>query len=154
MEDTPLNVQHIQRVNNGQTLPEKIFVPASQFEFSNSPFTELLTVILKSIPSYPYPTFEFTYKDDDLLKRDSAKTVQPKYPVYSIFYNPRSTNNNLRCSFVTSIHGNRVFNSSDSLKQIHLLKDKGVLELSIRFALEKELSFKEVREATNKYGLF
>ena len=153
MSDTPLNVQHLQIFNNGQPLPEEKNA-ASKFELSTSPFKYLLPVILKPTPYYPDTTFVFTLHFCDLLKRAFVKTIKPKSLSSKIFYNHRSTNNNFRCSFVTSIHGNRVFNYADSLKQIHLLKDKGVLELSIRFALEKELSFKEVREATNKYGLF
>ena len=46
--DTNLNVQHLQRVDNEQHLPEeKQFFPNNQFEFSISPFTGLIPVLLK-----------------------------------------------------------------------------------------------------------
>ena len=47
MADTTLNVQHLQIVDNGKTLPEEQnFVPASQFESSINPFTDLIPVLL------------------------------------------------------------------------------------------------------------
>ena len=55
---------------------------------------------------------------------------------------------------MTSIHGNRVFISDDYLQQLHLLHEKEVLELSLTFAPENKLSFKEVRKLTNEYVLF
>ena len=62
MEDTPLNVQHLQRVDNGQPLTkEQSFVSSSHLELSISPFTDLLPVLLKSNPYYPYPIFGFTF---------------------------------------------------------------------------------------------
>ena len=108
MACTPLNVQHLQRVYDGQPLPEeKNFVPVSQFELSVSPFTDLLPVLLKPTTSYPDPTFGFTFQDDYLLKRDSINTIKLKSPASKIFSNPGSTNKKLRGAFVTSIHGKK-----------------------------------------------
>ena len=91
-------------------------------------------MILKSTTSYPDPTFGFTFKDYDLLKRAFVKTIRPKSSTSKIFYNPESTNNNMRGPFVNSIHGTHVFTSADSLEHIHLLHEQGVLELSLNFA--------------------
>ena len=109
MADTPLNVQHLQRVNNGQLLPKEKNVPASQFELSISPFIDLLHFLLKSTPYYPDPTFGFTFQYYDLLKRVFVNNSK-------VFSNPRSTKKSLRGAFVTSIHGTRVLTSSDTLK--------------------------------------
>ena len=156
MAYTPLNVQHLQRVNNGQTLPEeKNYVPVSQFEFSIiGPFADLIPVFLKFTPSSPNPTFGFTFQYYRLLKRAFVNTIKPKYPASKIFSNPRSTNNKLRGDFVTSIHGNPVFTSADYLQQLCLLHKQGVLELSLAFTPGVKLSLKEVRRATNECGLF
>ena len=155
MANTPTNVQHLQRVDNGQLLTEEQkFVHASQFELYINPFTYHLPVILKFTPHYTYPTFCFTLQYEDLLKRASVKAIQPKSPSSKIFSNPRSTNNKQRGVFVTSIHGTRVFTSDDALKQISLLHMQGVLKLLLTFALEKKSSFKEGRKVTNEYGLF
>ena len=155
MADTPLNVQNLQRVDNGQPLPEEQnSVPTSQFELSINTFTYLLPVLLKCTPYYTDPTFGFTFQYDDLLKRAFVKTIQPKYPASEIFSNPKSTNNKLRGAFVTSVHGTRVFTSADALKQLRLLHEQVVLGFSLTFAPEKKSPFKEVRKATNEYGLF
>ena len=147
MADTPPNVQHFQRFDNGQPLPkEQNFPPESQFEFSISPFKDLLTVILKSTPSSPDPTFGFTFQYDDLLKKAFVNTIKHKYPASKIFSNPRSTNNKPRGSFVTSINSTCAFTSADNLKQIRLLYEKGVLEFPLTFGPENKLSFKEVRK--------
>ena len=155
MTNAPLNVQHLQIVNNGQTFPEeKNFFPASQFELSVSPFTDLIPVLLKCTPYSTDTTFGFTFQDDDLLKISFIKTIKPKYPASKIFSNPRSTNNKQRGAFVTSIHGTSVFTSDDALKQLSLLHMQGVLKSPLTFALEKKLSFKEGRKVANEYGLF
>ena len=125
-----LNVQHLQRVDNGQTIPEEQnFVLASQIELYISNFTDLIPMLLKSTPSSPVPTFGFTSQDDNILKRAFAKTIRPKYPSSDIFYNPRSTNHKPRGDFVASIHGACVFTSSRDLKHVHLLHEQGCLEL-------------------------
>ena len=128
MEDTSLNVQHLHIVDNGQPLPEEQQISrASQFELSISPFTDLLPVIHKSTSSSPCLTFGFTFQYYDLLKRSFVKTIQPKYPDFKIFFNPRATNKNLRGSFLTSIRGIHVFTSDDALKQLHILNKQGGL---------------------------
>ena len=119
MAYTPLNFQHLQIIDNVQTLSEeKNYVPDNQFEFSISPFTDLIPVILKSTPYYPDPIFGFTLQDYYLLKRAFVQTIKPKSPASRIFSKPKSTNNKLRGAFVTSIHGTCVFNSADALKRI------------------------------------
>ena len=124
-EIPPLDVHHIHRVHNGQPLPEEQeFVPASQFELLIIPFTELLPVILKATPSYPYPTFGFNLQDDYLLKRDFIKSIKTKSPGSEIFSNPRYTNKKMRGDFVNSIHGTHVFTSDDPPKQLRLLHDQ------------------------------
>ena len=154
LADTPLNVQHPQKINNGQPLPEEQnFFPTIQFELYISPFTDLIPVLLKSTPYSTDPTFVSTFLDDDLLKRAFVKTIKPKSPSSKIFSNPRSTNNNLRGAFVTSIHGTHVFTSVDAMKQLCILHEQGVLDLSTSFTPENKRSFKEVRKATSEYGL-
>ena len=128
MEDTPLNVQHLHRVNNVKPLPEEQnFPPAINFELYICPFTELLPMLLNSTLSSPDPYFGFTLQDYGILKRAFVKTIRPKYPYSKIFSNPGTTNNNMRGDFSTSIHGTRVFTSSDYLKHLCLLHKQGVL---------------------------
>ena len=103
-------------------------------------------MILKPSPSSTDNSFGFNLQDYDILKRAFVNTIKPKYPSSNISPNPRYTNNNLRDDFVTSIHGNRVFTYADSWKQIRLLHKQGVLELSLTFATENKLLFKEVRK--------
>ena len=104
MEDTPLNIQHLQRVNNINPLPEEQnFVPASQFELYTSTSIDLLPVIIKPNTHSSGPTFGLTLQNDDLLKISFINTIQPKYISSKIFSNPGSTNNKLRSAFVTSI---------------------------------------------------
>ena len=128
MTDIPLNVQHLQKINNGQPLPEEQnFVPAIQFELYISPFTYLLPVLLKYTPSSTDTTFGTTFLDDDRLKITFVKTIKPKSPSPKIFSNPISTNNKLRFAFVTSIYGTHVFTSGDALKQLHQLYDSATV---------------------------
>ena len=128
MEDTPLNVQHLHRLDNIQLLTEEqSFVSASQFELCIIPFTDHLPVLLKSTPSYPFTTFSLTYQDYYILKIAFVKTIKLKYSYSNIFSKPISTNKNLRVSFVNSIHGTFFFTSDDALKQIRLLHYQGVL---------------------------
>ena len=42
-------------------------VPDIQFELSIIPFTDLITVLLKSTTYSPDPNLGFTFQDDDLL---------------------------------------------------------------------------------------
>ena len=127
MADTPLNAQRLRIVDIGNPPPEeqKSF-PDSQFELSISPFTDLLPVLLKSNTYSPNATFGFTYQYNYILKRSFVNTLKSKYLYSKIFSNPRSTNNNLRGGFVTSIHVTCVFTSTDALKQILLLHYQGV----------------------------
>ena len=105
MSYTPLNAQHIHIVDNGQPLPEEQkFVPASQFEFSISPFKYFIHVLLEYTPSYPYPNFWFPFQYYYLLKISFSNTIKPIHPASKIFSNPRSTNNNLRGAILNSIH--------------------------------------------------
>ena len=99
-------------------------------------------MILKPTPYYPDTTFVFTLHFCDLLKRAFVKTIKPKSLSSKIFYNHRSTNNNLIYAFVTLINGIRVLTSADSLKQLNLLHEKGVLEFSLTFAPENKLTYK------------
>ena len=100
--DTPLDVQHLQIVNNGKHLPEEqTLPPENQFEFYISPFTYLLPVLLKSTSYYKDPAFGFNFQYDDILKIYFVNTIKPKYPDSKISYKPLSTNNKLRGSLVT-----------------------------------------------------
>ena len=114
-------------------------IPASKFELYISPFTDILPVLLKFTTYSSHPTFGFTFQNDDILKIFFVKTIKPKYPASEIFYNPRYTKNKLRGSFVTSIHGTRFFTSAGALKNIYILNEQGMLELSLTFALENKL---------------
>ena len=121
MTDTPLNVQHIQIVNNGKPLPEEHFFPTSQFDLSIIPFIDLLPVILKSTPCYSDTTFGTNFRNDNILKRSFVNTIKPKSPASNIFFNPIYTTNNIRGAFLNSIHCTYVFTSADTLKHIRIL---------------------------------
>ena len=84
-------------------------------------------MLLKSTPHYPDITFGLTLQYDYILKIAFVNTVQSKSPASKIFSNPRYTNNKLRGAFMTLIHGTHVCTSTDPLKYIPLLHDKGVL---------------------------
>ena len=74
MADSHLYVQLLQRVNNGQPLPEEqFFFPVIKFELSTSPFTEIITVLLKSTTYSPDTTFVFTLQYCYLLKISVCK---------------------------------------------------------------------------------
>ena len=60
----------------------------------------------------------------------------------------------MRVAFGDSIIGTHVLTYDDALEQTCLLHEQGVLEFSLTFSPKKKLSLKEVRKATNEYGLF
>ena len=102
MADIPINVQHLEIVDNRLPLhEEQNFVHASQFELSMSHFTDILPVILKYTPYSSDIIFGFTLQNYDLLKRAFLNTNKTP-PASKISSSPISTNNNIRGDFVTS----------------------------------------------------
>ena len=72
----------------------------------------------------------------------------------SIYKSKNGFRNNLKGAFLTHINDVPVFSKPSAVKQLKLLKDRGIQEFSITFSLEQLITGKKLRHAIDDYYHF
>ena len=91
---------------------------------------------------------------DELHKRVYISNASKKSTASPIYKSKNGFRNNLRGAFLTHINHTPVFSKLDAIKQLKLLKDRGVQEFSITFAPERPITGKKLRRAIDDYHHF
>ena len=86
------------------------------------------------------PTFGFEMDTDELHKRVYISNAAQKSSASSIYKTKNWFWNNLKGAFLTHVNDVPVFSKCDAVKQLKLLKDRGVKEFSITFAPERPIT--------------
>ena len=91
---------------------------------------------------------------DELHKRVYISNEAKKSTASSIFKSKKGFRNNLKGALLTHINDIPFFSKSDAVKQLKLLKDRGVKEFSITFAPERPITGKKLCHAIDDYHHF
>ena len=90
-------------------------------------------------------------KIDDLHKQVYISNASAKSTASSIYKSKKGFRNNLQGAFLTHINDVPVFSKQSAVKQLKLLKDRGVEEFSITFAQEHPITGKKLCHAIDDY---
>ena len=101
---------------------------------------------------YPFDNTEL-FRDYTIASTKIGDALK-KSPVSSIFKSMNSFRKNFKGVFLTHINNIPVFSKPDAVKQLKLLKDRGVSEFSITFAPERPITGKKLRHAIDDYHHF
>ena len=88
------------------------------------------------------------------INESISAMLQKKSTASSIYKLKKGFRNNLKDAFLTHINDVPVFSKQDVVKQLKLLKDRGVKKFSIRFALVRPITGKKLRHAIDDYHHF
>ena len=116
-------------------------------EFDIYPFSEKQTTVVHVSPTEEDPNFGFKMDTDELHKRVYISSALKKSTASSIYKSKNGFRNNLKGVFLTHINDIPVFSKPDAMKQLKLLKDRGVKEFYITFAPEQPITGKKIRHA-------
>ena len=123
-------------VANGNNLTEiqRSIDDASELEFYTYPFSEKQTTVVHVSPNEEDSTFGFEMKTNELHKQVYISNALKKSTASSIYKSKNGFKNNLKGAFLNHINNVPVSSKHDAVKQLKILKDRGVEEFSITFA--------------------
>ena len=151
--DTPPNVQHLMRSNNGAEFPaETAESSVEEFTFTNNPFSHTISRTLKA--GGKDETFGMEIATDELSNRAFVSHIKPNSRASKLFSSLKATNNKIRYAYIDSINGLSVFTRDDVLNALRKLHKDNVDNFEIVFAPERHLTRNEYRRALKEHDLF
>jgi hypothetical protein len=119
--DIPPNVQHLQRIQNGEPLPsESAPVSVSPFGFSSRPFLNETDVTIRI--QCTSDTFGFTLSTDQLTNRVFISDLAPQSSAETLCRTARATRKKYLGAFITAIQDIPVFTLTNAKRKFRRLR--------------------------------
>jgi hypothetical protein len=149
----PPNVQHLQRVQNGDPLPADLTeLTATSLTFSDSPFINETDEIIPI--SCNHPLFGLLLTSDALSSRVYISEISDRSSALRIRSTPTATRRRFTGAFITAIDDQPVFTKNDALTILRRLRTSTALKkFSITLAAEP-LPTKKDRDSATLEGTF
>ena len=124
IDQIPPNVQHLQRSELGKPIaPDNTELKTSDFEFTVSPFDEIMTqTVLASCNS---PTFGFQIETDEINGRTYINDILRNTSAHNCFGTlSKNKRRRIKGSYITAINGTPVFDKDSVIREFNKLRDK------------------------------
>ena len=112
------------------------------------------TKTLKVLPTCTAPNFGLTVKRDLQYNRAYVLDVAAKSSAAKLFSSLKTTRKAIRLSYIVEIAGHCMFTKSEATTALAKLRDEGVSQFHITFAVEPTLTARQRRHNTNELALF
>ena len=110
--------------------------------------------LLKVLPSCSRTNFGLVIERDPQYNRAYVLDVDAKSSAAKLCSSLKATRRALRLSYIVEIAGHRIFIKSEAVAALAQIRDAGVLEFHIAFAVEPPLSARQKRHNANELTLF
>ena len=161
MNDLPFknlspNQHDLERAEQGDKFPAepKEVVVEANLQFYFYPFTKMEKKLLKVIPTCTHPNFGLKIELDPQYGRDYMLDVDAKSNAAKLFSSLKATRKKFRLSYIVEIAGHCIFTKSKATTALSQIRDKGVCEFHITFAIEPPLNAKQRYHNANELALF
>ena len=134
--DLSPNIQHLQRLQNGEPLDLQTENNDTHetFTISNSPFQNEINESFQVICQQQ--NFGFTLNTDELTNRVYISTIKPNSSAATICKTHRATSRKYTGAYITKINNKHIFTKTDAEKQFKLLKQQKHNPITITLAPE------------------
>ena len=110
--------------------------------------------LLKVLPTCTRPNFGLQIKLDPQYDRAYVLDVDAKSSAAKLFSSLPATQQAISLSYIVEIVGHCIFSKSEATTALGQIRDEGVSELHITFAIESALTKKQQRHNANELTLF
>ena len=161
MNDLPFNnlspnQRDLERTELGDKFPAKPEEVefADKLQFYVYPFAKMETKTLKVLPTYTSPNFGLHIEHDPQYNRAYVLDIDAKSSAAKFFSSLKATRKAIRLPYIVEIAGHGIFTKSEATTALLKLRDKGVSQFHIMFAIEPSLKARKRRHNANKLALF
>ena len=106
--------------------------------------------LLKILPTCSLPNFGFKIELDPQYGRAYVLDVDAKSSAAKLFSSLKATRQAIRLSYIVEITGHCIFSKSEATTALARIRDEGLSEFHITFAIEPALTAKQRRRNTNE----
>ena len=152
----PPNQQDLERAELRDKFPAKpdeVDV-ADELQFYLYPFAKMETKTMKVLPACASTNFGLTIEQDPQYNRAYVLDIAAKSSAAKLFSSLKASRKAIRLSYILEIAGHRIFAKSEATTALSKLRDEGVSQFNITFALEPTLTAQQRRHNANKLALF
>ena len=152
----PPNQRDLERAKLGGKFPaepEEVDV-AAELHFYVYPFAKMETKTLKVLPTCTSPNFGLQIERDPQYNRAYVLDVAAKSSAAKLFLSIKASCKAIRLSYIVEIAGHRIFTKSEETTASSKLRDEGVSQFHIKFAIEPALNTRQRRYNANELALF
>ena len=152
----PPNQRALERAELGDkfpTEPEEVNTE-EELKFYIYPFAKMESKKIQVLSSCSSPNFGLVIERDPQYNRAYVLDVDAKSSAAKLCSSLKATRRALRLSYIVEIAGHRIFTKSEAVAALAWLRDAGVLQFHITFAVEPPLSARQKRHNANELALF
>jgi len=148
----PPNVVHLQRTQNGETLPAQVEeTSVNQFTFHLNPFS--YTMVKGVQVTDDDSSYGLTLASDELNHQAYVIDVKENNTADKMYATHKLTLKNVKGAYLVGINGKRVFGKDDAISMLRQLYDERAKNLQLELAIERKLSSAETWRAVAEHNI-
>ena len=152
----PPNQRDLERAELGDKFPAKpdeVNV-ADELWFYVYPFAKMISKQMQVLSSCSRPNFGLVIEPDPQYNRAYVLDVDAKSSAAKLCSSLKATPRALQLFYIVEIAGHHIFTKSEAVAALARIRNVGVLQFHITFAVEPPLSARQKRHNTNELALF
>ena len=125
-----------------------------ELQFYAYPFAKMEEKLLKVLSTCTCPNFGLKIELDPQFGRAYVLDVDAKFSAVKLFSSLKATRRAICLSYIVEIAGHCIFTKSEATTTLSRIRDEGVCEFHITFAIEPALKARQRRHNANEFALF
>ena len=152
----PPNQRDLERAELGDKFPAKLdeVDVEEELQFYVYPFAKMESKQMRVLSTCSRPNFGLVIERDPQYNRAYVLDVDAKSSAAKLCSSLKATQKPIWLSYIVEIAGHRIFTKSEATTALSQIRDEGVCEFRITFAIEPPLSTRQRRHNANELALF